>query len=105
AAAPHHRSSRSLACYPPRRYQLRYPLRRDAGRAEEPAAPYRGGVRREQLERAPEKACPGPDPGWEPVSGQDHAQTTTSGRCLRLALSAPFRCTVIRIVGCCPAIE
>ena len=21
----------------------------------------------------PEKACPGPDPGWEPVFGQDHA--------------------------------
>src|SRR6266849_328750 len=22
----------------------------------------------------PEKACPGLDPGWEPVFGQDHAQ-------------------------------
>jgi hypothetical protein len=24
--------------------------------------------------RDPEKACPGLDPGWEPVSGKDHAQ-------------------------------
>jgi hypothetical protein len=26
-------------------------------------------------EHDPEKACPGLDPGWKPVFGQDHAQT------------------------------
>jgi hypothetical protein len=26
-------------------------------------------------ERDPEKACPGLDPGWKPVFGQDHAQS------------------------------
>jgi hypothetical protein len=25
------------------------------------------------LEHDPEKACPGLDPGWEPVFGKDHA--------------------------------
>jgi hypothetical protein len=25
------------------------------------------------LERDPEKACPGLDPGWKPVFGKDHA--------------------------------
>jgi hypothetical protein len=28
-----------------------------------------------ELEHDPEKACPGLDPGWEPVFGKDHAQT------------------------------
>jgi hypothetical protein len=28
-----------------------------------------------RLEHDPEKACPGLDPGWEPVFGKDHAQT------------------------------
>jgi hypothetical protein len=27
------------------------------------------------LEHDPEKACPGLDPGWNPVFGKDHAQT------------------------------
>jgi hypothetical protein len=27
------------------------------------------------LEHVPEKACPGLDPGWEPVFGKDHAPT------------------------------
>jgi hypothetical protein len=27
------------------------------------------------LEHDPEKACPGLDPGWKPVFGQDHAPT------------------------------
>src|SRR5438874_1988427 len=30
-----------------------------------------GGV----LKHDPEKACPGLDPGWNPVFGKDHAQT------------------------------
>jgi hypothetical protein len=29
------------------------------------------------LEHDPEKACPGPDPGWIPVLGKDHAPPTT----------------------------
>jgi hypothetical protein len=32
-------------------------------------------VRIQTLEHDPEKACPGLDPGWEPVIGKDHAQT------------------------------
>jgi hypothetical protein len=28
------------------------------------------------LEHDPEKACPGLDPGWEPVFGKDHARTS-----------------------------
>ena len=30
------------------------------------------------LARDPEKACPGLDPGWEPVFGKDHAQNNKS---------------------------
>jgi hypothetical protein len=30
---------------------------------------------RPHLEHDPEKACPGLDPGWHPVFGQDHAPT------------------------------
>jgi hypothetical protein len=29
------------------------------------------------LARDPERACPGLDPGWEPVFEKDHAQTKT----------------------------
>jgi hypothetical protein len=32
---------------------------------------------RRALEHDPEKACPGLDPGWIPVFGKDHAQTTS----------------------------
>jgi hypothetical protein len=31
-----------------------------------------------ELTRDPEKACPGLDPGWEPVFGKDHAQTQSA---------------------------
>ena len=34
----------------------------------------RGRRRLLRLARGPEKACPGLDPGWEPVFGKDHAQ-------------------------------
>jgi hypothetical protein len=33
-------------------------------------------------EHDPEKACPGLDPGWEPVFGQDHAR--------RIVMIAPY---------------
>jgi BirA family transcriptional regulator, biotin operon repressor / biotin---[acetyl-CoA-carboxylase] ligase len=33
-----------------------------------------------QLARDPEKACPGLDPGWEPVFGRDHAQSNKLAR-------------------------
>src|SRR5450756_1753088 len=35
--------------------------------------------RRLTLTRDPEKACPGLDPGWEPVFGKDHAPDLSAG--------------------------
>src|ERR1019366_464316 len=35
--------------------------------------------RRLTLARDPEKACPGLDPGWEPVFGKDHAPDLSAG--------------------------
>src|SRR5262245_20508718 len=32
------------------------------------------------LERDPEKACPGPDPGWTPAFGKDHAPALTTSK-------------------------
>jgi hypothetical protein len=35
-----------------------------------------------QLKYDPEKACPGLDPGWEPVFGKNHAPEKHYGRAL-----------------------
>jgi len=37
----------------------------------------RAAAARLGTEHDPEKACPGPDPGWMPVLGKDHAQRTS----------------------------
>src|SRR5450830_1057746 len=42
--------------------------------------------RRLTLAHDPEKACPGLDPGWEPVFGKDHAQK------IEVLAAATFNC-------------
>jgi hypothetical protein len=52
-------------------------------------------------EHDPEKACPGPDPGWIPVFGKDYAQTIVaalpdhSAFSLARRLTEPFRLDAI----------